>query len=376
MEMGVNKIILLTHYQFQNDLELGRNLTGVDVIVGGDSHTLLGDAYVDLGQTVAGSYPTVVTNLDGDEVCVVQAWQYASILGELNVSFDADGVVTNCEGTPHMPLANTFTREDADGEEYSPEGAELATLETAIDAMDELSITEEDAETVAVLATFSEKVDELKQQVIGSAAEDLCLERIPGQGRSTICDASETFSNGSDISNIVSKAFLEMSNTSDICIQNGGGVRIDVPAGDISYDTAYTLLPFANTLVEIEMTGQQIIDTLEEAAIATLDGSSGAYPYASGLRWNVDLSAAEGERFSSVEINSRVSSEWTAIDTSATYKVVTNSFIAAGGDGYDTFGNIVDELKTDTFLDYALSFVEYVEAETAAGNTIAKLPIA
>ena len=125
-----------------------------------------------------------------------------------------------------------------------------------------------------------------------------------------------------------------------------------------------------------ECSGQQIIDTLEEAAIATLDGSSGAYPYASGLRWNVDLSAAEGERFTNVEINSRVAGEWAEIDTSATYKVVTNSFIAAGGDGYDTFGNIVDGLKTDTFLDYALSFVEYVEAETAAGNTIAKLPLA
>jgi len=373
--MGVNKIILLTHYQFQNDLELGRSLTGVDVIVGGDSHSLLGDAFVDMGQTVAGSYPTVVENLDGDEVCVVQAWQYATILGELNVSFDKDGVVTSCEGTPHMPLAATFTREDADGEEYSPEGAELAVLEAAIDAMDELSITEEDAETAALLATFSGKVDELKLQVIGSVAQDLCLERIPGQGRSTICDASETYSNGSDISNIVSKAFLEMSNTSDICIQNGGGVRIDVPAGAISYDTAYTLLPFANTLVEVEMTGQQIIDTLEEAAIATLAGSSGAYPYASGLRWDVDMSADEGKRFSNVEINSRVAGAWTAIDTSATYKVVTNSFIAAGGDGYSTFGSIADELKTDTYLDYALSFVEYVEAEMVVGNQISKLPL-
>src|SRR5690554_440164 len=71
---GINKIILLTHYQYGNDVALAEKLSGVDVIIGGDSHTLLGDfdAY---GLSTAGPYPTQVKNADGETACVAQAWQ-------------------------------------------------------------------------------------------------------------------------------------------------------------------------------------------------------------------------------------------------------------------------------------------------------------
>ena len=58
----------------------------------------------------------------------------------------------------------------------------------------------------------------MSSQVIGSVYEDLCLERIPGQGKSKMCDPSLTEKNGSDISNIVAQAFREMSKLSDIAI--------------------------------------------------------------------------------------------------------------------------------------------------------------
>ncbi|RVU84386.1 NAD nucleotidase [Leucothrix sargassi] len=369
---GVNKIILLTHYQFQNDRNLAQALTGVDVIVGGDSHTLLGDAYTDLGLTASGSYPTVESNLDGNDVCIVHAWEYAAIVGELNVSFDADGVVTACSGTAHLPLADNFVRDDVQLTD-----ADYLEVVADIDNIAELSIVTPDADTASLLEGYSEQVAVLQQAEIGTASENLCFERIPGQGRSAICDVADTSANGSDISNIVAKAFLEISNTSDISIQNGGGVRTDIAAGSISVGDAYTLLPFANTLLELEMTGQEIIDVLEEAIEYALDpeGSTGAYPYASGLRWDLDMNAASDARFTNVEVNSRVAGEWTPIDTTATYKVVTNDYTGGGRDGYITFGEIADDKRVDTFLDYALSFVQYVEAETAAGNTIDKLPL-
>ncbi|MEZ5537397.1 MAG: NAD nucleotidase [Thiolinea sp.] len=375
---GVNKIILMTHYQYENDRVLAQNLSGVDVIVGGDSHTLLGDKFNDLGLSAAGSYPTKQANLDGDQVCIVQAWQYSSVVGELNVSFDADGKVESCSGTPHLLLADSFQRRNVDGDRVELEGTERAAVIADVEATAELSVVTPDAATESLLAGYTDQVDQLSAAKIGTAADDLCLVRIPGESRSTICDPEETASNGSDISNIVAKAFLEMSNTSDICIQNGGGVRVDVPAGDISIGTAYTLLPFGNTLLELDMTGQQIIDVLEEAIVYALDpdGSTGAYPYAAGLRWDLDLSKPAGQRFSNVQINPRVAGSWQAIDTAATYKVVTNSFTGGGQDGYLTFGEIADDKRVDTFLDYAQSFVDYVKRETAAGRAIVKLPLA
>lgn len=359
---GIDKIVLLTHYQYTNDLALASALDGVDIIVGGDSHTLLGDGLAQFGLTPQGPYPSQTFNAGGNKVCVVQAWQYAQVVGELDVTFDNDGNVVSCSGVPHLLLGSTFERENDAGDDVELAGDDLQAVLAAIESSAELSIVEPDSVSQNLLDTFVAQADVLGQQTIGSASEDLCLERIPGQGRSQICPVTQTASKGSDISNIVALAFKTQSNTSDIAIQNAGGVRVDVAAGDISVETAYTLLPFANTLVEIDMSGLQIIQTLEDALDFALseDGSTGAYPYASGLRWRADASQPKGSRFSSVEVKLKGDADWSPIDQGRTYKVVTNSFIAGGRDGYLTLGDISDDNKVDTFLDYAQSFVDYV----------------
>ena len=90
---------------------------------------------------------------------------------------------------------------------------------------------------------------------------------------------------------LVAHAFREMAKASDIAIQNGGGVLTDIAKGDLTMGDAYKLLPFANTLVGMDMTGTEIKSVLEEALDYALqpDGSTGAYPYAAGLRWHVTL---------------------------------------------------------------------------------------
>lgn len=367
--IGIDNIILMTHYQYKNDLKLAQSLTGVDLIVGGDSHTLLGDQFTALGLNSAGPYPTQLTNKSGEPVCIVQAWEYSNVVGELDITLQ-NGKVKSCSGTPHLLLADTFERDDTE-----LAGTERQAVLDAIATNDVLSVVMDDPTAANVLAGYSDQVDSLKQAVIGSSTDDLCLERIPGQGKSALCDAAATQSNGSDISNIVAKAFRTMSLTSDIAIQNGGGVRVDIPQGDITVGDAYTLLPFANTLVELTMTGAQIKAVLEDAfdyAISP-DGSTGAYPYAAGLRWDVDRSQTKGMRFSNLEVMRKGTSTWSALDLSASYKVVTNSYIAGGRDGYLTFGvTSAEEGKVvDTFLDYAQSFVDYVEAE----GSISKLPL-
>jgi len=373
LAQGVDKIVLLTHYQYNNDIELAKALRGVDVIVGGDSHTLLGDGLVQYGLPAQGPYPTQVTNADGNPVCVVQAWQYSYVVGELDVQFDSNGNVMACNGVPHLLLGDTFERDDANGDSVALTGDALAEVTAAIEQVAELSIVTPNTTASAILQGYAEQTDVLGQAVIGTAAEDLCLERIPGQGRSQVCDVSETDGRGSDIANIVAQAFKAQSNTSDIALQNGGGVRIDIPAGPITVGDAYTLLPFSNTLLEVDMTGQQVIDTLEDALDFALnpEGSTGAYPYAAGLRWGVDASQDKGSRFFNVEVKLKDDTEWSAIDMNRIYKVVTNDFIGGGRDGYLTLGDIDDALKVDTFLDYAQSFVDYV---TDVG-VLTKLPV-
>ncbi len=369
---GIDKIVLVSHYQYDNDLELASMVTGVDVIVGGDSHTLLGD-FDSVGLSSGGAYPTATTDANGVPVCIVQAWQYSAVVGELSISWDEFGHVASCEGTPHMLLSDTFQRRpEGGGDRVELEGDALAAVLADIEANPSLSVVTPDADAAAVLETFSEEADALAAVAIGTAAEDLCLERIPGQGRSTIPGCDElTATTGGMIQQLVTDAFRAQSFEADIALQNAGGVRVDIPEGSISIADAYTLLPFANTLVNLEMTGQQIDDSLEEGIQNAVrpDGSTGAYPYASGLRFDVDLTQPQGERVTNIEYQAKGSTEWVALDVAATYTVVTNSFMASGGDGYDTMGEIFDAGNfTDTFLDYAKSFIDFVEAQPAGDD--------
>ena len=371
-QSGVDHIILLTHYGYQNELALAASIKGVDIIIGGDSHTLLGD-FDTLGLNAAGPYPTVVGGVDGNPVCVASAWQYSQIVGELNVSFNDAGEVTSCLGTPHMMLADSFKRKNADGDRVEVDGADRDAIYAQISVDPKLSIVEEDEDAAALLETFNAKVEEMRSVKVGVVTENLCLARIPGDQRSKICSAEDTATNGSDISMLVAHAFREMAKTSDIAIQNGGGVRTDIAKGDLTMGDSYKLLPFANTLVEMDMTGAEIKTVLEEALDYALqpDGSTGAYPYAAGLRWDVDATKPAGQRLSNMEFKGRNDTSWQPLDMGKTYRLVTNNYIAAGRDGYLTFKTVKNDGRyTDTYLDYAQSFVDYVLER----GSISKLP--
>ncbi|MEO0495470.1 MAG: 5'-nucleotidase C-terminal domain-containing protein [Actinomycetota bacterium] len=364
--VGVNKIVLVTHYGYENDLDLLSQVAGVDVVVGGDSHSRLGDLSA-FGLSSAGAYPTVTTDAAGNTACVVQAWEYGKAIGHLNVGFDNRGRVTSCEGTPHLLLGEIRDLdEDGNG--------------TALDA----SVVEQyivdngqkqygtDADADALFANFAAQVDELASASIGTASEDLCLGRFPNDGRDNgLCGGSTP--NGGEIQQLVAQAFLDRAFNAEISLQNSGGVRINIPAGDISIADAYELLPFANTMVEIELTGAEVVLALEQGLSNTLDngGSSGAFPYGAGIRWDLDTTQPFESRFTNVEVQPKGTDTYVAIDPTATYTVVVNSFMAGGGDGYFVLADAVaDGRATDLFIDYAQTFIDWVEQDQ--GGVISK----
>ena len=359
---GIDKIGLVTHQGYDKDLALASAVNGVDFIIGGDSHTLLGD-FAGYGLSPAGPYPTETTNADGDPVCVGQAWQYSNVVGEMNVHFDADGTVVDCTGDANLLLGTVLENESA---------VPQADIDAALAADDQLDVVTPDAATEAIIATFAAEVDVLALEVIGSSTDDLCLARFPSDGRSQICTPEEV-PNGGDIQQLVTDAFLARAFRADIALQNSGGVRIDIPAGDITIADAYELLPFANTLYELEMTGAEVALALEQGLGNVIDagGSTGAYPYGAGIRWDVDASQSFGNRFSNIEVKPKGATAWTAIDPAATYVVVANSFMVGGGDGYAVLADVNEDGRgVDTFLDYAQSFIDYVVEDS--GGTISK----
>ena len=362
---GVDKIILLTHVNYNLDKEWMATLKHVDVVVGGDGHSLLGEVadLTGIYERVEGKFPTELTNGSGKKVCVIQSWWGARTFGKLRVDFDANGDVTSCAGKPQFAYDST-TFKNAEGTAFTD--AQKTAMVSYLNTLDNWHETTPDPATNADFKTYKDQVATLKETKIADVPENICFERIPGQGRSRLCEVEASYEHGGAACQLVAKGFLHRTKTADIAIQNGGGCRVDIEKGDFTIDDGYTMLPFSNTIVTLEMTGKDIIAVLEDALSSSHDGedpSTGAYPYVAGLRMDVDMSKAKGSRISNVEINKRLkATAWSKIDESATYIVATNNYIAGGKDGYTTFATTaVSATSTNTYMEYAQTMLDYAE---------------
>lgn len=366
---GVRHVVLLSHLGYEADKKIAPQLTDVDVIIGGDSHSLLGDFSAVGVTSSSGSYPTKVQNKSGETVCIGQAWEYAKAYGLMNVKFDDQARVQNCGGQAKLVIGDSFKRKDAAGTWQAMAPADNQALVAKLASSPSVQVAALDAGASATLKTYSDQVAAQKAIKIGSASEALCLVRMPGEstnrsGTTAGCESANSLARGSDAAQVVAEAFLNASKRADFALQNAGGVRIAIPAGDLSMNTAFTVLPFTNLLVEMNLTGDQIIAALEDG-VANYDGSSstGSHPYAAGLRWDLDLSKAKGQRFSNLQVRNKTTGAWNAIDKAKTYVLVTNDFVAAGGDGYATLGAQYKAGNyVNTYLLYTQSFVDYVKA--------------
>ncbi|WP_022854080.1 NAD nucleotidase [Thermodesulfatator atlanticus] len=374
-DQGVNKIVIVSHFGMANDLRLAEEVDGVDVIIDGDSHSLLGDYSAYGLSSQYQEYPQVVEKADGSKVCVASAWQYAYAVGKLKVKFDKDGKVTDCSGVTTILLGDSFLQKDAEGNKVPvDEGTRARILDIIAQSNGKLEIVSPDEQAEELLSSYTAQVEELKNQEIGEAAEFLGHNRIPGDKWDGVSDLAE---HGSEIAPLVAKSFYEKVKDADLAIQNAGGVRTPIDEGPITIGEVYTMLPFRNTLVTMELTGAEVKQVLEDALSNFEDngGSTGSFPYAYGIRYKIDLSQPKGERVYDLEIMDRETKEWHPIDENAMYKVVTNSYIAAGKDGYVTFGEVASSRgSTDTYFGYAESFIDMVKKLTAEGKKLEKLP--
>jgi 5'-nucleotidase/UDP-sugar diphosphatase len=286
-EAGVNKVILLSHVGLSTDQEIAAAVTGVDLIVGGHSHTLLSNSH----EGAAGPYPTLVANPDGVDVPIVQAGAYAKYLGELKVTWDDDGNLISAEGDPILLDATVVP--DADF-----------------------------AERVLVAAA---PLEELKAQVVG-------VSDGPIDGSREVCRAMEC-----SMGNLVADALLDRTRDQgvSIAIQNGGGLRSSIDAGEITMGEVLTVLPFSNTLATFQLTGADIVASLENG-LSQIEDGAGRFAQVAGLQYTFDKSQPSGARIVG-DVLVADGDQWVPIDPAATYGVVTNNYMRNGGDGYALF---------------------------------------
>jgi len=308
---GVKKIVLLSHVGFPKDQAIAAAVDGIDVIVGGHSHTLLSN-------TVEGApkYPTNVKNPSGKDVPIVQAYAYSKYMGELAVVFDDAGNVTSATGDTVL-LDNSVM----------PDAAIEARVKELAAPIEELK-NKEVAETTAPI-DGSREICRATECEMGNLVADAMLDRVKGQGI-------------------------------QIAIQNGGGMRASIDAGEITMGEVLTVLPFQNTVATFQLSGADIKASLE-AGLSEIEEVKGRFPQVAGLRYSFDKSVApNGGRLKSVEVNEN--GNWVALEDAKLYGVVTNNFLRGGGDGYDLF-----ETKAQNAYDFGPS-LELVVADYLSAN--------
>ena len=362
----------MSHIGYAYDKEIIPKLSGVDVVVGGDSHTLLGpDSLATYGVgTPGGAYAEPLKNKDNETVCVAQAWEYAQVVGELRVDFDAQGRVTQCAGTPHVLIGDDFKI----GTTAVTEADRVAIVKD-IAASGFLRVTAPDAAAAAVLAPFKAKVDQFKASVVATAPVELCSRRVPGgvgsvdYTRSSAACTAEGLVNvrGGDIQQLVAQAYLEIGNRdyggADISLQSGGGVRVPL-LGNVTAADVITVLPFDNKLWRMDVTGAEAKAMVEDGldAVFKTGGASGPYPYAGGLRWKVDATQAKGARASNVEVFDGATRTWGPLNLTKTYRLFVLSFNATGGDGYPTLANVPEARRSDVGVQDADVLQSYIDS--------------
>ena len=157
-----------------------------------------------------------------------------------------------------------------------------------------------------------------------------------------------------------------------VAVTNGGGIRAAIKAGDITKKDVNTVLPFGNTIAVVYVTGAELLEALEASTYCSPDSAIGGFPQVSGINYTVDASKAydandttyPGSTYYGPKTINRVtidSINGQAFDAKATYAVITNNFLAAGGDTYYAFASATAQFDTGIPLDEAL--MDYITTE-------------
>ena len=327
---GADIVIVLTHLGVDSSSEpntsydLYEKVTGIDFIIDGHSHTVM---------------------TKGPEGEPIQSTGTA--LNNIGV-ITIDNATKKIESNELIPIWHT---EEVDGENVPV-----------------YDYTKSD-ETVANAAKdIIDPIDADYDQKFAESAVDLNGAKAPG-------NRTEETNLGDLITDAMMWAIktkapgVDMTNA--VAITNGGGIRAAIAKGDITKKDVNTVLPFGNTLAVVYVKGSELLEALEVSTYCT-PKSLGGFPQFAGME--VELNTAceydandttyPGSTYFGPKSINRITIKTVngkAFDKDATYAVITNDFLAAGGDTYYAFAAAQTQFDTGLPLDEIL--MEYITVE-------------
>ncbi len=266
---GIDKIILLSHAGYSVDRVRAPRWRGIDIIVSGHDHALLGDPAA-VEAVAPGQYPTVATAADGAPVLVVSGYEWGRWLGRLTVSFDEHGVVQQWAGQPIFVRGCAFVR-----------GAVDCSAQSA----------PEDPVVKARIAAYRAPMDRFARALIGRAGRSFDGGRTPGLRTQEM-----------PLGNLIADTVLSSASRSDL----------------------------GNTLAVLDLKGEQLVAALDYGVSRP---GEGAFPQVAGLKLHYCVATPcpaalrSGGRVTALTVNG------VPVDRAATYRIAVNNFMIGGGDG-------------------------------------------
>ena len=298
------------------------NTTGIDAVLDGHSHTVEPEK--------------IVKNADGEDVVLSQTGTKADSIGQLTID-----TATGEMNTELVPVANIAT----DSPAYTAAQSYIQRIQ--------------------------DKYHAVTEEVVAQTTVDLTV-NDPATGERRVRSAE------TNLGDLCADAYREVMGA-DIGFVNGGGVRADIKAGDVTYGDIIAVHPFGNMACLAEVSGQQILDALELGSMYVGTAESGGFLQVSGLKYTINTqlpsSVVVDDTGAFVEVSgARRVSAYEPLDPAATYTLASHNYmLKQGGDGFTMFGEdniklLLDETMVDNevLIDYLTENLDGVIGEEYA----------
>ncbi|KAI1774444.1 Metallo-dependent phosphatase [Hypoxylon cercidicola] len=302
---NITRIAAITHIGYEVDKRLAQETTGLHLIIGGHSHTLLGDM-----EGAEGKYPTIETNMDGDEVFIVTSYRWGEYLGYIDVTYDPEGKILAYHGAP-IHLTNTTEQDEG----------------------------------------LQEQIDEWRVPFEAFAAQRVGTTNV-------VLDQSTCQEQECTLGDLVSDALLQyrIDGGSDVAfaLVNAGGIRATIDAGPITRGQVLTSFPFGNAVVEATYSGADLWKVFEGLVSGINQFNqqevTSFFQVSRGIKIEYNPDNAVGSRLVRLTIGDN------PVDQAAEYKFVTVDFIAGGGD--NILVPVDDVIVLDTMDEVLVDYIE------------------